>query len=375
MVALGGIPAGKAAAEPLYLSEWIFRVDFPEGYAYTGGDLEKRFSFSSGNGGTVDLVAYDPGVYENPEALADDIRARLKNRGDMSTFEYRGKKAVFFTLDFSGSVPLNGWGLCVELDGEQGKPRPLLAALAYGPAARPELQIYHLSALDSIAPTQGDFYAPGPVTEFSYPRGEPVRLSLAGTGLSAVFRAGEAEAAQALVDREFSVLTGYADSPLWKEAWTRFYRAIYRDSYDRLADAAFILERSWNREQSSPAEDPSRDLARFLLEWVQGFAYERDFMGSDFVNLITAATEGRGDCDSRAMLWAILLQHGNVPAAIMVSREYSHAMGLVDLEGPGARFDLNGKKMIVAETTAVVPLGLIGASVSDPLYWVGIPLP
>jgi hypothetical protein len=113
-------------------------------------------------------------------------------------------------------------------------------------------------------------------------------------------------------------------------------------------------------------------LAGKALEWVQGFAYERNFSGSDFVNPVSAALEGRGDCDSRAMLWAIILEQANVNAAIMVSASYGHAMGLVDMEGTGARFDWAGKQWLVAETTARVSLGLIGEKASDPGQWLGI---
>jgi hypothetical protein len=95
-------------------------------------------------------------------------------------------------------------------------------------------------------------------------------------------------------------------------------------------------------------------------------------MGSDFVNLVSAAAEGKGDCDSRSMLWAIVLAQADIPAAIMVSREYSHAMGLADLAGTGARFDAEGKKWLVAETTAKVSLGLIGKEVSDIESWIGV---
>jgi hypothetical protein len=95
-------------------------------------------------------------------------------------------------------------------------------------------------------------------------------------------------------------------------------------------------------------------------------------MGSDFVNLVSAAFEGRGDCDSRALLWAIVLAQANIPAAIMVSRDYSHAMGLGDIEGPGARVEAAGKKWLVAETTAPVAIGLIGKDLSDVESWMAV---
>jgi hypothetical protein len=320
-------------------------------------------------------------AYASAGAVLRDVERRLKSTGEINLFDYRNKEAALMDLSFPAPQgPREGWGLCIELEGKAGEPKPLLLALAYGPAEAPGLRSFHFSALDSIAPAEADRRVPGPVTEFAYPRGERKEGSLAvpgGTSLRVPVYEHDAEAAQALVDREFAVLRAYTDSPLWKEAWTRFYRAIYRDSFDRLAEAAFVLERHWNRspQQGEAPEDPAgrrRELAERALEWVQGFTYERDLMGSDFVNLISAALEGRGDCDSRALLWAIVLEQANIPAAIMVSREYGHAMGLADIAGTGARFDWEGTKWLVAETTAAVSLGLIGENSADPSRWLGI---
>ena len=118
----------------------------------------------------------------------------------------------------------------------------------------------------------------------------------------------------------------------------------------------------------------SRDLANAALKWTQGFVYERDPEGSDFVNLVTAATEGRGDCDSRALLFALILEQADIPAAMMVSKEFSHAMGLADVGGEGARFFLEGKNLLVAETTARVDIGFIGESISETAKWFGVKL-
>jgi hypothetical protein len=281
-----------------------------------------------------------------------------------------------------GRRPVNdGWALFLELDppgtgvpgrdgAAPGGTKPLLLALAYGPRGTEGLQSLHLSALDSLAPTEGDRRAPGPVTEYAYPRGTPREIPLPQLDLKVRIHEGDQEAAQALVDREFAVLRLGAETALWQEAWIRFYRAIYRDSFERLAETAFTLERFWNSRKGETGDD--REFAEWVLSWVQSFAYERDRMGSDFVNLISAAAEGQGDCDSRALLWAVILKQADIPAAIMVSRDYGHAMGLADLNGPGARFNLEGKPWLVAETTATVPLGLIGAGVSEISKWLGV---
>lgn len=361
-------------AEALFSESWGFRLDLPEGYDYTDGDGRNKFSFyNQAAGGTVDIIVYENGRYDTPEKAAQDVIGRLKAAGDIALFDYENRQAALLQLQFEGvDGQLSGWGLCVELDGDQGG-RPLMLTLSYGPTSLEYLDSFHLSILDSIAPGPADNRRPGPVSHFSYPPSRKKLFPLSGIeGLSAFLGIDDAEASQALVDREFSVLAFYIDSPLWQEAWKRYYRAIYRDSFDRLSDLAFALERHFAPEPGLGPQESGRRLAEALLHWVQEFYYERDFMGSDFVNPVSAVLEGRGDCDSRALLWAILLRHANITSAMMVSREYGHAMGLAELEGDGARFMLEDKEFLVAETTAQVPLGLIGSEVADPEKWLGI---
>jgi hypothetical protein len=378
---LGIFLVSPGGAEPLVSPTWGFRFDPPEGYAYSGGDNKNRFSFASDQGGLLDLVVYEPGRYDSVEALASDVIKRLHSTSETSPYTYHGKKAALFTLRFTNTAgTFSGWGLAVELGAPPDQKRPLLVMLAYGPEDLAGLDQFNLSAIDSLSPSDEDRLSPGPVAVFSYPPTKRVSVDLPGLGARATIDAEDKQAAKATVDREFAVLTYYTASPLWKEAWTRFYRAIYRDSYDRLSDVAFETERSLTMKaqgteaytQKGPYQ---RTLAESLLSWIQGFTYERNLMGSDFIDLVTAATEGRGDCDSRALLFATLLQHSDISAAIMVSRDYGHAMALVQVDGAGARFDWGNKKWVVAETTAKVPLGLIAKDVSDPNKWLGILLP
>jgi hypothetical protein len=414
-ILLFSFPAALTGAYPIYSPTWGFALDLPEGYELTGGDRRDRFSFASPDGAVLDLVVYRTAAdgertqggrnqgsasgYNSVEEAAAGVRQRLGSTGDMETFNYRGKKAVLFELSFSNpasegrnsgrNVMNSGWGLCLELNADSTGKAPLILALAYGPAAREDLQVFHLSALDSLCPSQADRKTPGPITEYSFPRQKRAPLPLAGIEEEALFYENDGDAAQYLVDREFALLKRYLDSRQWREAWIRFYRAIYRDSFDRLANAAFILERKWNAETASvqsgapvPADKPpgpqekmdavNLSLASKALAWVQNFNYERDLMGSDFVNLVSAVTQGRGDCDSRSMLWAIILTHADIPAHIMVSRSYGHAMGLADLKSTGAHFEMAGKRWLVAETTAQVNIGLIGQNVSQVDKWLGI---
>jgi hypothetical protein len=385
-----------AEAESLNSPTWGFRLDLPEGYDLTGGDNRNQFTFSSSFGTFFDIAVYTNKT--STAALAGEIEKKLSNKGKKLVIPYNGTDAVVMELQFVNPLSRNttytGWALCMELENPSGTVRSgtaFLWAMAYGPA-KAELQNLHLSALDSIEGGERDRRLPGAITEHLYPRGKWVQKNLSNTGQTAYFRENDEKAAQSVVDREYKVLQLYLNSPKWQEAWKRFYRAIYKDSFDRIANAAFMLERSWNNSVLGPSGEginveelrrmgkrgpEAAFIASKALEWVQSFTYERDTEGSDFVNLVSAAQEGRGDCDSRALLWAIVLTQSDISAHIMVSREHSHAMGLANVEGQGARFSMkdgSGKEVrwLVAETTTKVALGLIEETVSETAKWLGI---
>jgi len=366
--------AGFAA--PLYSTEWGFSVDLPEGYELVESNGLDSFSFVNLYGANFDIGVYHAADgrsehFQSTQALVQGVRRRLNSSGDADSFIYRGNLTFVMELRFTlpgERTPFSGWAIAAELEtADTSAPRPVFLAMAYGPAAQGELLDFHLSALNSIALKDNDRLAPGPITEFLYPRLTQIRVPVFGMGFEAAIFAEDAEAAQALIDREFHLLTRYVNAPNWQEAWQRFYRAIYRDSFYRLADIAAGM-----RRRLGASDEDSRDFAERLLAWVQSFHYERDLEGSDFVNLVSAATEGRGDCDSRAMLWALILRTADIPSGIIVSRHYSHAMGLADVGGYGARFLVEGRNFLVAETTAPVDIGLIAEDKSGIEHWLSI---
>jgi hypothetical protein len=361
----------------LYASADGFRLDLPPGYEARLPWATGQASFVHRRGAVFELDLNGPGG--DPRTRLERVCSQLGSAaGDIEIYDYHGHRAALarleFSLDSAGrprsrGTAYRGWALCLDRGEDQ------LLALAYGPAADTDLELLGLSCLDSIAPSTAEWYYWGPITEFAWPRGDLTETPLYNTGLSAKIAPGDAEAAQGLVDREFLVLRQFEGSSQWQEAWRRFYRMIHRDSWERLADALFQLERSWTAEAMLNGTAPDFDdraLAARALAYVQDFSYERNLMGSDFVNLVSAITEGRGDCDTRAMLWALFLAQAHIPAGIMVSRDYGHAMGIADLEGPGARFPLGDAQYLVAETTAKVELGLIARNYSETSKWLGV---
>lgn len=362
----------KTFAEPMYSPTWGFFIDLPEGYIYTDGDARDRFSFTGPDDAKVDIVVYN-GQFNTMLDLVEDVNRRISNQGDVDFFIYNGKQAAIIKLIFG---EFDGWGLAVELEQTSAGIKPMLLALAYGPENKKSpLELFHISALDSIAPTLAALKYPGPIMEYSYPRGEKRNTALALDGVSAMIRENDAEAAQALIEREYLILQYYLNTPFLRDACIRYYRFIYRDSFDRISDAASAIARNLSGNfnfNDTMSDTQKRVFAQSVLSFVQGFDYERDLTGSDFVNLVSAITEGRGDCDSRAMLFAMILSNSNIRGAIMLSHHYSHAMGLADVPGTGVRFEAFGTKWLVAETTANIDIGLIAQDESDPRHWFAV---
>jgi hypothetical protein len=351
-----------------------FFVDMPAGFALTGGDGSTRFSFADPEGGMeYDILAYEAGRFPDAASLAKDRLAKLGSKGDTTPYTYEGRNAVLaelgFALDGTGQ---KGYGLFIE--GRKKAGEGSYALLAYAPES--DFEAYSdfiLSCLDSFSVDAAARRSPGPVSQFTldWPpaRDKEKSVALVGGGSAKLPWSDDEAAQEAETDkREYKVLTAYADEPdIWKDAWARFYRMAYRESAARLDRLA--LETA----KAVPADDPT-ETARRVLAWVQSFVYERDEKGTDFVPPLAAAYGATGDCDSRAVVAAALLERLGIDAILMVSRDYSHALLGVDVPGGGQRFALGGKSYLVGETTAKVGLGMIAANMADWTKWLGIDL-
>ena len=107
---------------------------------------------------------------------------------------------------------------------------------------------------------------------------------------------------------------------------------------------------------------------------VQNFEYYRTGTVSDLTSPIETAYNMSGDCDSRAILFIILLDYFGIDSVLLVSTEYSHSAAGVDIQGEGAKIRFNNKDYLFAELTSIVDLGLVDITMADPSGWITIPL-
>jgi hypothetical protein len=327
-----------------------------------------------------DIIGYEAGRFADAATFAKESLTKLGSGGETTAYSYDGRDAVLADLSFSpDGQKRKGYAIFIE-----GRKKPTAeycyALLAYSSEADfPAYADFILSCLDSFSIDKAALRSPGPVSQFTldWPpardKQKTVVLSMGAPGTSPVSLSlpwSDEEAAQERDTdmREYKVLTAYAnEAELWRDAWARFYRMAYRESAARLDRLALEASRL------AKADDPT-ETARRVLAWVQGFVYVRDEKGTDFVPPLTAAYGATGDCDSRAMVAAIVLERLGIDSILMVSRDYSHAMLGVDVPGGGQRFEFGGKKYLVGETTTKVGLGMIAADMADWTKWMGIDL-
>jgi hypothetical protein len=378
-LALAVLAAPSARAELLKSKLGCF-FEPPAGFRLASSDGASRYSFTDPDGGMeFDLIGYEAGRFPDAAAMAEETMVKLGSKGDSSAYMYEGRKAIFAELGF-GLNQQKKKGFAIFIEGRKADERgyALLAfSDEYDFAAYAD---FILTCLDSFSVDAPALRAPGPVSQFTlaWPpeRTKQRRVSIAPLGGPDAERKAvdlpwsdrEAEQESETVDREYKVLRAYADEPkLYQEAWARFYRMIYRESsarLDRLAlEAARVL----------PRDDPT-ESARRVLAWTQGFEYQRDLEGSDFVAPLASAYGAAGDCDSRAVVAAIVLERLGIDAILMVSAEYKHALLGVDVPGGGQRFGFGGKDYLVGETTAKVGLGMVAKDQADWSKWMGINL-
>jgi hypothetical protein len=369
--------ASPLAAKELASDTGAF-VDMPSGFTPGEGDGKTRFAYFDSNVGMeFDIMIFEPGHYSAAGAMAADLLGQMGSKGDTSSFTYQGRAAVIAELDFAlNGNPRKGHAVFIvgtPAGSGTAKPENSYALVASAESSRYDsYSELIISCLDGFSIDRAARRFPGPVSQFLFPwpvaRTEKKTAILPAGSVSLPWSAKEEQEELSVIEREYRVLTLYLKSEtLWVDAWSRYYRMVYKESAARLDGLVQAFS------SSLPANDPT-ESARRVLAWVQGFLYERNFAGIDFVPPLTAAFEKKGDCDSRAMVMGIILEHLGIDSVLMVSREYSHAMLAVDVPGGGQRFTYKGKAYLVAETTAKVGIGTIAADQADFSKWLGVDL-
>ena len=350
-----------------------YTLDLPEGFRQVNSRDNSRYLYQN----TIIPVGLQIALYPYQQfstvaAAADHIFSQLKAQKRAIQFLLQGNPALVANLQFTQQNQKQaGWLLVQPLAAQKG----WLVVLTTTQAAKAqEYEPMMISCLDAVFTSRQSFFEPGPMIQAVYPKEGAVKKEILfkGKQLSVYFDRSDSEANQAVIDREFALLTRYLNSPLQQKAWQRYYRMIYRDSLARCRHLSLMLEKELIEVDKGGKLPPAETVAAALLEWMQDFTYTRDENGADFLNIPAVCTDRSGDCDSRALLMAVILQHFNIDSILMIAPGQSHAVAAVDCTGEGARFTHNGKRYLIAETTAKVALGKIAQDLADPNLWFAV---
>ncbi|HEB10688.1 MAG TPA: hypothetical protein ENI06_05690 [Spirochaetales bacterium] len=356
-----------AGAEEFYIEEYDYFLDIPAGWqVYDVSDISRAAFANSSLTAVAQVISMAGESYQSADAMYEELRTEIGAEGDAAPFLFSGRDSVFSDLGFiSNGNKMRGYFIFIN-----GRQSDFILMAFSGISLYEEIHDFLLSVLDSFSPSSGEKYHPGPVSQFYYPfpgRDEQQRVVIINNRRGSIpYDQKEIAAAQVLIEREARILASYKEKEKRVGAWQRYYRMIYRDNYHRLDKLYLFLENIFRTGVA--------DLPRDLLAWVQGFSYSRTGTLADLQSPLSSALTRTGDCDSRALLYTMLLHHFKIDALLLVSSRYSHSLAGVNVPGQGARIHFDDNSYLIAETTDQVDLGLIDRDMADPSGWIPVPL-
>lgn len=372
-------------AEYFSFDEFNFTMDLPEGFELSEMDESGDAFFFETKILPVKfaLKLYDAEERGTAEGVMNGMFSQLMASGQTEQVNWYGRNCTISNFQFynmSDRKQYSGWALCIQvpLRENPGKKIDMLFMTYADSAVSRDCDQFMLSILDSVCFCREDFRRPGPVTAFAFPRTETaaIHIAVAGEDIYPSLEKDAAERSRFVIDREFAVLKLYANHKKWKEAWQRYYRLIFKESYSALDDTAGCIYRALlPKAQRISSGGTQLEIIKMILDWIQDFEYSRDRQNADFTAVTAAIQNFPSDCDSRSMLMCILAEHFGIPSKLFISREYSHAVFGLALDSPGAKIACDGTDYLLGETTAKVSIGLIAKEQSDTEKWIAVDLP
>ena len=353
-----------------------FSLDIPEGFEiadYTEDGMSYVFSHPNIPVTLVMKLTEEKNAKSAAEVLNINLK-KLNASGETDSFKWNGTVCGISYFSMSLDDNYSGWAVSAPVKIQDY----YVILLCYAPESKKGCDQFIISTINSLSINNEYLNTPGIITSYAFPPegSESVLLKIGGKEIKTSLDKSDEEAAKFVIDLEYSVLNLYANHKMWKEAWQRYYRMIYRDNAGRLQQTAKnIYDSIYPELKKSKPQDADIKYAQALLSWVQTFGYERtqSKIESDFTSL-PASIKGKGsDCDSRSMLVSVLLNYTGIDTAMLISREYSHAVVVTDIPAPGQTFTMeNGREYLFGETTARVTWGMMAQDQADRTKWIPV---
>lgn len=348
-------------------------LDIPSGFKLVANNGTTSYQLQSDCVPVTAIIKiHDKDSFKTTKDALTDILKKLGVKSDIDTVSWRG--GIQALGMFSGKLMgqnVSGFAATVIVP----ENKKMITVASWCPAEQKDLcNLTITSLLDSINIDVESHFTSGLFTSYAFPGTKEtieVTADIGGKRIKSKLLKNDREAAEYVIEREYYILKLYQQRNDWQEAWMRYYRMIFRDSCSRLRQFAFDAESALAEE----CKDPT-DYAQKLLEWTQGFKYEREKTSSDFSALPSILLGNGSDCDSRSMLLAVMLQCANQDAIIFVSAVHSHAVAGLVSDHPGFSFKADGKSYLIGETTAKdISWGKINQTQKDQKDWFTVMLP
>ena len=363
-------------AEKITDRDFGFSLDIPEGFEiadYTQDGMSYIFSHPNIPVTLVMKITEEDQANSAAEVLKKNLN-KLSAKGDTDSFNWNGSECGISSFTMTLDDNYFGWSVAAPVKIKNY----YVVLLCYAPESKRACEQFIISTVNSLCIDDEYLNRPGIITSYAFPPEgrKALSLQIGGKQIKTSLDKVDEEAAKFVIDLEYAVLNLYANHKMWKEAWQRYYRMIYRDNAGRLEQtAADIYKALYPELKKSDPQTADIKYAQALLSWVQGFGYERakSKNESDFTSL-PATISGKGsDCDSRSMLISALLNYTGIDTALLISREYSHAMVLTDIPAPGQTFTMeDSREYLMGETTAKVTWGMISQDHADRTKWIPV---
>lgn len=190
---------------------------------------------------------------------------------------------------------------------------------------------------------------------------------------------GEVDDAHAALARKFSYRpSGAGGQFTWipppgcqPQAWKCVFNMTADDSADHIAPLTELF-----RQERVRAGLDLRTTAQLVVTFVQNITYR--LPTETYFELLPpeiVVADGSGDCDSKALLAAMMLKDLGIPTAMLYSRSLAHAALGVAMPGTGKSFSQGGRKYLFVEVTYPGwAIGTIPPQYDKPKAWEVLPL-
>ena len=362
-------------AEKITDRDFGFSLDIPEGFEiadYTEDGMS--YFFSHPNLPVTLVMKITEEKSKNSAEVLKTNLTKLNAKGDTDSFNWNGTPCGISTFTMTLDDNYFGWAVTAPLKVQNY----YVLLICYAPANQKACEQFIISTINSLCIDSEFLNTPGIITSYAFPPEgrKAFSVNIGGQQIKTSLDKSDEVAAKFVIDLEYAVLTLYANHKMWKEAWQRYYRMLYRDNAGRLQQTAGDIYNALYPElKKSKPQDADIKYAQALLSWVQTFSYQRAASKneSDFTSLPASICGKGSDCDSRSMLVSVLLNYTGIDTALVISREYSHAMVVTDIPAPGQTFTMeDGREYLFGETTAKITWGMIAQNHADRTKWIPV---